>query len=240
MTERTTIWREIERALRIEIEQGRYRPGEKLPTEAALAKRFSVNRHTVRRALAALQTDGLTYARRGAGVFVAAKPTTYPIGARVRFHQNLIAAGQTPMKEILRLETVAAAPREAEALRIAPGAPVHVWEGVAYADGAPVSLFHSWFPAERLPDLKQGLAETKSVTAALKREGVADYTRASTRLNAEAAGPMHALRLRLSHAAPLLRAVSVNIDAEGRPVEYGRTWFAGERVTLTIGDEPPP
>ena len=238
MTERTTIWREIERALRGEIERGRYRPGEKLPTEAALSTRFSVNRHTVRRALAALEGDGLTHARRGSGVFVAAKPTTYPIGSRVRFHQNLIASGQTPMKEILRLETVAAAAREADALQIKIGAPVHVWEGVAYADGAPVSLFNSWFPAERFPDLKEGLSETKSATAALKREGVPDYTRASTRLNAEAAGAMHALRLRLSEGAPLLRAVSVNVDADNAPVEYGRTWFAGERVTLTVGGEP--
>lgn len=236
MTERTAIWREIERALRSEIEQGRYRPGEKLPTEAALSTRFSVNRHTVRRALAALQADGLTHARRGAGVFVAAKPTTYPIGARVRFHQNLIASGQTPKKEILRLETVAAAAREAAALGIAEGEQVHVWEGVAYADDAPVSLFHSWFPATRFPYLKEGLAETKSVTAALRRAGVADYTRASTRLNAEAAGAIPALHLRLSEGAPLLRAVSVNVDADGTPVEYGRTWFAGERVTLTVGD----
>ncbi|MEL7463519.1 MAG: phosphonate metabolism transcriptional regulator PhnF [Pseudomonadota bacterium] len=232
--EKIAIWREIERALRAEIEQGRYRPGDKLPTEAALATRFSVNRHTVRRALAAIEADGLTHARRGAGVFVAAKPTTYPLGRRVRFHQNLIAAGRTPAKEILRLETVAAAPREAEALRIEEGAPVHIWEGIALADGAPVTLFQSWFCATRFPDLKDDLEGTKSVTAALRRAGVLDYTRASTRLTAEAAGAMHALRLRLSQGAPLLRAVAVNVDPDGRPIEYGRTWFAGERVTLTV------
>ncbi|MEL6793053.1 MAG: phosphonate metabolism transcriptional regulator PhnF, partial [Pseudomonadota bacterium] len=202
--EKSAIWREIERALRAEIEQGRYNPGDKLPTEAALATRFAVNRHTVRRALAALAADGLIHARRGAGVFVAAKPTTYPLGRRVRFHQNLIAGGQTPAKEILRLETAAAAAREAEALGLREGAPVHIWEGVAFADGAPVTLFHSWFCATRFPDLKNDLAETKSVTEALRRAGVEDYTRASTRLNAEPAGAMHALRLRLSKGAPLL------------------------------------
>jgi GntR family phosphonate transport system transcriptional regulator len=29
--------------------------------------------------------------------------------------------------------------------------------------------------------------------------------------------------------------VAVNIDGAGRPVEYGITWFAGDRVTLTVG-----
>lgn len=231
---RTAIWREIEGALRAEIEAGRYNPGDKLPTEAALSTRFGVNRHTVRRALGALEADGLTHARRGAGVFVAAKPAAYPLGRRVRFHENLEAAGLSASKEILRLETLAAAPREAEALGIPPGALAHVWEGVALADGQPISLFRSWFPAERLPGLKDGLRETLSVTAALAREGVADYTRVTTELTARRARPVQARHLRLPENAPLLRSVSVNADPEGRPVEYGRTWFAGDRVTLTV------
>ena len=36
--------------------------------------------------------------------------------------------------------------------------------------------------------------------------------------------------------APLLRTISLNIDADGKPVEYGRTWFSGDRVTLTVAD----
>lgn len=231
---RTAIWREIEAALRAEIEEGRYSAGDKLPTEAALATRFGVNRHTVRRALASMSAEGLTHARRGAGVFVAARPARYPLGRRVRFHQNLEAAGYAASKEILRLETVASARREAEALGLATGDPVHVWEGIALADGAPVSVFRSWFPAARLPGLKEGLRATLSVTAALEREGVADYTRKSTELTAKRASPMQARHLRIPEGAPLLRAVSVNADPDGRPVEYGRTWFAGDRVMLTV------
>ena len=68
----------------------------KLPTEAALAARFGVNRHTVRHGLASLSDEGLVHARRGAGVFVAADVTEYPIGRRVRFHQNVKAAGKEP------------------------------------------------------------------------------------------------------------------------------------------------
>lgn len=232
--QRTPVWREIGSTLRTEIAEGRYLPGDKLPTEAALSTRFGVNRHTVRRALGALADEGLTFARRGAGVFVAAKPTTYAIGKRVRFHQSLEAAGLTAEKEVLRLETVASTEREAAALALRPGDPVHVWEGVAYADGAPICLFHTFFPAKRLPGLKTGLMETRSVTAALAREGVEDYTRASTELRAESAGSMHALHLKLREGAPLLRSIGVNVDLEGAPVEYGRSWFAGERVTLSV------
>lgn len=231
---RTPIWREIETALRTEISAGRYRPGDRLPTEAELSRRFGVNRHTVRRALREMRDGGLVHARRGAGVFVAAKPMTYPLGRRVRFHAALEAAGRMADKITLRLETIPADDREAAALALDPGAPVHVWEGVSYADGAPVCHSISAFPAGRLPGLPAGLRATGSVTAALAREGVADYTRMETDLTAERATATQALHLKLSEGAPLLRAVGVNVDTDGRPVEYGRSWFAGERVKLNV------
>ena len=90
----------------------------------------------------------------------------------------------------------------------------------------------------RLP--KRGFVSlTKADTAhvrlfELAAVGVSDYTRRSTRLSAEAADPVQAGHLRLRPGAPLLRTVSVNVDPAGRPVEYGRSWFAGERVQLTV------
>ena len=83
---RTPVWQAIAASLRAEISEGRRAPGDKLPTEAQLAARFGVNRHTVRHALAHLVEAGLVRTRRGSGAFVAARPTDYPIGRRVRFH----------------------------------------------------------------------------------------------------------------------------------------------------------
>jgi len=234
---RTPIWQSIAATLKAEIAQAHYRPGDKLPTEAELAKRFGVNRHTVRRALGDMAAHGIVHARRGAGVFVAARPTEYPIGRRVRFHQNLAAAGQTPAKEILRLETRQADTREAEALHLPPAALVHVYEGVSLADDAPIALFRSVFDAARFPGLLQALDATHSVTAALAAEGLPDYTRALTRLTAKRANATQALHLRIAEGAPILRTQSLNVDAAGTPVEYGHTWFAGDRVSLTVTPE---
>ena len=35
---------------------------------------------------------------------------------------------------------------------------------------------------------------------------------------------------------PILRTLAVNVDPEGQPIEYGRTWFAGDRITLTLAE----
>lgn len=231
---RTSVWQSIAATLESEIGQGHYRPGAKLPTEAALSARFGVNRHTIRRALADMAERGLVRSRRGAGVFVTAEPTLYPIGKRTRFHQNIRASGRLPEKRVLRLETRPAGIREAQALGIGQAAEVLVYEGLSLAGGAAVALFESVFPADRLPGLATSLAEVSSVTEALRRAGVADYIRAETRITAERASPTQALHLGLRDGDPLLHTTALNTTPDGTPVEYGRTWFAGDRVTLTV------
>lgn len=231
---RTPIWQAIARALRTDLSEGRYAPGDRLPTEAALAARFGVNRHTVRHAIASLVEDGLVRTRRGSGAFVASRPTDYPIGRRTRFHANLLAAGLRPDRRVLRIETCAAAKGEATALQVAPGAPVCACHGLSYADDQPIALFESLFPADRLPGIEAALEAHPSITRALAEVGIADYTRASTRLTAVMADATQALHLLCREGDPLLRSTGVNVDADGLPVEYGRTWFAGDRVTLTL------
>ncbi|GKY86531.1 phosphonate metabolism transcriptional regulator PhnF [Sinisalibacter aestuarii] len=234
---RTPVWKSIAETLENEIAAGHYSAGDKLPTEAQLAARFGVNRHTVRHALADMAERGLVQSRRGAGVFVAAEPTLYPIGKRVRFHQNIRASGRLPEKRVLRLQTRPCDATEAEALALDPGTSVLVYEGLSLSGGVAVAHFESVFPATRLPGLADTLKTVSSVTEALRQNGIADYIRAETRITAERASPTQALHLGISEGAPLLRTVGLNVTPEGEPVERGITWFAGDRVTLTMASD---
>ncbi|MBT3141656.1 phosphonate metabolism transcriptional regulator PhnF [Phaeobacter gallaeciensis] len=234
---RTPVWKSIAVALTADIAEGRYARGDRLPTESQLAATHGVNRHTVRRALADMSEQGLVHARRGAGVFVTARPTDYPIGKRVRYHKNISANGKIPGKKILTLNTRAADAQEAEALGLVQGDPVHVYDGLSLADGQPIAVFQSIFPADRFPNMLDALQKTHSVTKALQLIGIPDYTREWTRLTARQASPTQALHLRISGGAPVLQSTGLNVDPQGNPVEYGRTWFAGDHVTLTLGSE---
>lgn len=233
---RTPVWKSIAATLEDEIARGHYRPGAKLPTEAELATRFGVNRHTVRRGIADMAERGILHSRRGSGVFVAAAPTEYPMGRRVRFHQNIRATGRTPEKRVIRLEIRPCDAREAQVLELEPGENVLAYEGLSLSETTPIAHFESVFPLPRLPGIEAALRDQPSVTEALRRVGVADYVRTETRLQAESATATQALHLQLREGAPLLRSVGVNKTPDGVPVELGTTWFAGERVTLIFAD----
>src|ERR1700693_5541764 len=57
-------------ALRRDILSGRYQPGEKFPSEAALVNRFNVSRITVGRAVHDLRERGLVERFAGSGTYV--------------------------------------------------------------------------------------------------------------------------------------------------------------------------
>ncbi len=234
---KTPIWRSIAEELKGAMADGQYPAGAKLPTEAVLADRFGVNRHTVRHAVRYLAEAGLVHSRRGSGVFVLARPLDYPLSRRTRFRQNLLAAGRMPGSKALSVEVVGASEADARRLHVASGDPVAVSHGLAFADDAPVALSESRFPEVRYPGLADALREGQGITKAFETVGITDYTRVSTRLTATHASATQALHLQIAEGAPLIFAESLNRDDRGSPVEHGKTWFASDRITLTLDHE---
>jgi GntR family transcriptional repressor for pyruvate dehydrogenase complex len=73
LTRRELLPDEIARGLSEKIGSGTLAPGDRLPTEAALAQSFGVSRNVVREAIARLKYAGLIETRQGLGAFVAAE-----------------------------------------------------------------------------------------------------------------------------------------------------------------------
>ena len=67
------LYENIARSLEQAIEVGRYRPGDRLPSERELSDQFGVSRPVVREAIIVLELRGLVQRRHGAGVYVAPK-----------------------------------------------------------------------------------------------------------------------------------------------------------------------
>jgi GntR family transcriptional regulator of arabinose operon len=74
MAIQSTEWTKHERVshdLLVDIQFGKFRPGQRLPTELELAKHYGLSRGSVRKALGKLQMDGLVVKRQGSGTYVA-------------------------------------------------------------------------------------------------------------------------------------------------------------------------
>jgi GntR family phosphonate transport system transcriptional regulator len=231
------IWRQIEQSLAGEIARRVLSPGSKLPPEPVLAERFGVNRHTVRRAVAALERDGLVRIEQGRGTFVQEHAVDYMVSRRTRFSENLLLRDKSRRKRLLRSTELPARGEVARALGLRAGAMVIRIEAVTEVDERPLSHSLHHFPGKRFPGIAEVFRVERSVTKTFARFDIADYTRQVTRISARMPDAELAAVLHQPRTRPVLQTVAVNIDAHGSPIEFGLTHFAGDLVQLVIEPE---
>ena len=229
-----TRWRRVADDIRSRIGEGVIYGT--LPAETDLAQRYGVNRHTVRRAIAALASEGLLRAERGRGTFVSGKPAriVYPIGTRTRFSEIMLSQSVEPSGRLIRSLRIAADATLAGLLQCRPGDELHRLESLSVADGLPLSRSTSHFVAERFPGIIDAYAETGSITEALRREGVSDYRRSETRISAERVSMQDTELLSCPADAIVLVSKAIDVDTNGRPVQAIRTKFLADRMELVL------
>src|SRR5262245_1102231 len=118
-----SLWRRIADELEQSIARGTFKPGSRLPGEVDIAARFGVNRHTVRRAIAALAQRGLVRAERGSGTYIEQRRIPYPIRPRTRFSEIVGGAGRAVTGRLIAHATEAADTGLAKRLKLRPGTP---------------------------------------------------------------------------------------------------------------------
>lgn len=228
------IWRQIAQDIQTGIARGKLLVGDQLPTEFELAQRYDVNRHTVRRAIAALANDGHVAATRGRGTFVSRPPISYPLTARTRFSEIVSSQDLQPGGRLISSSEEPAAAQIAEKLCVAEGEKLIKLETLHVAEGQPVSIGSSWFIAAMLPNLIADYAETGSITKALEKAGFAEYRRKASWISADIATETDGTHLRLEAGLPVLVVDSLNVTADGKPLQFARARFAGDAIQLVV------
>jgi GntR family transcriptional regulator, phosphonate transport system regulatory protein len=228
------LWRQIQQSIESEIAGGSRAAGSRLPTEAELAARFGVNRHTVRRAMEELEARGLVRVEQGRGSFVAEDVLDYTLGPRTRFSEIIRRQNRAPEGRLLRVAELPAEAPIAEALGIRRGRAIILVERLSLADGRPVVIGTHHFPAARFARLPALLAENPSISHALTACGVPDYRRKVTRVTARLPTPEEAALLEQARTRPVLVAEAVNTDPDGVVVDIAFSRYAAGRVQLVV------
>lgn len=91
----TPLYHQLAEELSAQVRAGAYAPGERIPSEHALAARYHIGRPTVRQATDTLIQRGMLVRRRGSGTFVRSVPTQVDLfsfaGTMVSFDARGIA-----------------------------------------------------------------------------------------------------------------------------------------------------
>lgn len=232
---RRRAWEGVAEAIR----QGGYAPGGRLPPERELAERLDVSRATLRLALHDLERAGVVIRRpgRGGGTFVAAPRVERDLGRFAGLGEYIRRQGLAAGARVIAVAVSAAEPRVSGALRLGPSEPVLAVTRVRLADGEPIALERSRFPADRFPGLAEQALGGSLYDLLRERYGAAP-SRAVERIEPVAADEETASLLDVPPGTPLLAVERVAYTRDGEPIEYATDLFRGDRTRVVVWTSP--
>jgi GntR family transcriptional regulator len=231
----TTVHAQIEDWLAGAIAAGQLAPGDRLPAEHDLAGWLGVSRMTLRHALSELAQRGLVIRAVGrhGGTFVAEPKLDQDVTTLAGFSEQLRRHGMVAGARVLTAARIEAGPAAAAALHLPAGDPVLEVRRIRLADGQPMVLEHSQFPASLFGDLLDCRLDGSLYDLLAERFGQRPH-RARESFEPVIAGVREAEALEVDEGAPLLRVERTAYSPAGLPLEYARDLFRGDRTRVVI------
>ncbi|SIQ45953.1 MULTISPECIES: GntR family transcriptional regulator [unclassified Bosea (in: a-proteobacteria)] len=200
-----------------------YGPGDRIPSERALADTLGFNRMTVRKAIDRLVERNVLERNGTSGTRVPLVQVTRPIEVRstlgiTRLIRN---AGGNPGTRLLHFAEEPASPSVAQRLCVAPGTALVMFRRLRSVNDEPFCIETSWLPAERVPSLvAEDLIAGQSLYDLLRERYRLTVTADQREISVGTATELEARQLALKTGAPTLVLRLVAHDADGRPIEY--------------------
>lgn len=230
----TPYYHQISSILRERINNGEFRPGDRVPSEEELCQMFSVSRATVRQALAGLESDGLIRREQGRGSFVLPSSKGVAELKMTCLLEDLIALGIPAETKVSEVGVVHASDSVAEALGVSFGERVFTFLRLAVVKDQPFAASRIFLPA----DMEHRLSEADLAVPHLLRTleikcGVVP-ARADQVIEAILADARQASLLDVAAGSALLSVTRTSFDQRERGVEHSVMLYRSDRVRFSI------
>jgi len=232
------LYRQVKEDMKRRIQNGIYKPKDKIPSEPELSAEYAVSRITIRRAVEELCTEGYLVKQQGRGTFVMTPRIHRKITERTHlesFSKTCENAGLKAGARLLERKIVPAGEPEREFLRLEKDALLLHVERIRTADGYPVFLENLYFPYEPYRALMtENLDDVSAFQVIGKIHGkqVADTARRT--LESVRATAEQAEKLGIPAGEPLLYLDCYFVDGDGTPLCIGRQYYIGSRYMFEL------
>jgi len=224
---------QLRNLLLTQIEEGRFRSGEAIPTERELAERFGVSLAPVRQALLDLVNEGVLYRVRGRGTFLREPALVENVSILSSFTASMRERGLDVEMRLLGLRKRRVSPEVLEALGKGESIAI-VLERLALVHDEPVGLFRSHLSPKRFPDIAAKLAQRDSLWSVLEEDYGVVPVRADTIVGVERCTTEQSVLLHVPPGSALLIAQGTSYDENDRAVELFHICYRPDRIRLGL------
>lgn len=239
----TPLYEQLKIAIKEEIRQKIYRPGERMPSEMEIEAKYQVSRITVRRAIKELCEEGILVRKQGKGTFVLENVTRGRLDRGTNgFHDFLEKEGKTVTVDVLEKSIIQVKPSYARDLRIDPEDDVVYLRRVMYADETPVMIDTSYIPEKRFPGIYDKLAGNIALFRLIKQEYGVSQEKFYKVLKVQKATREMSRLLNCHVGDPMFDLFKITYDGADNPQLISVSILKGENTSYVIssfddGDE---
>lgn len=229
------VWKQIEEWLAVELSSGKYAPGVRLPTERELISRFGVGRHTLRQAMAALETKGLVCIDQGRGTFVHDQILHHRSSEQSCFREHLQQQGREPHCDVISAEIVEPSAKLRYALGVLPNSTVIHLTVASSLGSAALANSDLFFDRSRFPEAAHILKQEQSVCAVYSHYGIDKYSCGAAIIRSRLPTAAEARCLRQPKSRPIFVTKRIDVTEDSRPIGYAETRWCSDRVEFAVG-----
>jgi GntR family transcriptional regulator len=236
------LHRQLKSALASAIAAGRYRPGDRIPSERLLCKVYGVSRTTVRQTVSELVQDGHLIRVPAKGTFVAPPKIEQDLARVSRFSETVAAAGHLPTIRVLAAREITPSADVARALELGAGERAFRIDVLGCANSDPLVLYRvhlraSW-GAPIAADLRRAQAAGTASFGMILERVKADHglvaAWAVQSYEAGVADAETAAVLGIAPGAPVFLSTRTIHTADGVPIEHDEVVYRGDKYRFTI------
>lgn len=202
-------------------------PGQRLPSEPALAEKLGVSRATLREAMRIFETQGMIRRKQGSGTYITRASNVFETGLEIL--ESLETQAERVGLEVkmgdYKLEHRAATEEECQALSLTGGCEVTAVTRVIHAEDRPVAYLIDVLPVDVLGQEELEREFTGSVLDMLLKRGAPHLTSARTEITAVTASATVARAMGIQRGDVLLGFIAYLYSDSGRVVDFTHSYF---------------
>lgn len=229
----TPLYVQLMAEIEKEIQQGIYKPGDKIMTESEMAKTYGVSLITVRKAMGSLMERGLVVRKQGKGTFVTKPKISKNIRKLQSFSEMCRQMGLRPGARMLENRLVQVDPKMAARLGVEPGSNVIYISRLRYADQEPVQVEKNYFPL-KYAFLLDAKFDNNSLFEFLSEKAGVRVAASEKMIELCRATAEEAALLDMKKGDNLLFVRSTAYDDAGEPLYAGIQIINGDRFSLYV------
>ncbi len=228
------LYYQLKQVLLEQIEAGQWKAGDLFPSENELQESYGLSRTTVRQTLNEMVVEGRLLRQRGRGTFVAKPKLAHDPAGHMGLTEFMRQQGLTPGWRVLERGWVEAHGPIVEALGLTEGEQVYRLHRLRLANDEVIGYHDAYVIAAAASHLDEAELETDGSLAYLHNAPQLHASRASRTIEAIAADEEEVRLLAVELGDPILLIERCTVAADGRPVEWLRAYYRGDRFKYRI------